>query len=105
MTMTSLSPNATDDHAEAYYDEHYNYTYEYDYDESVNSIPMAELVPVTLVYALTLILGGVGNVLVIFSVSYYRRMRTVTNSFLLSLACADLLLVLICIPVKVGLFF
>ncbi|CAG5131791.1 unnamed protein product, partial [Candidula unifasciata] len=73
--------------------------YEYDYEES-HYLPLSEALPVTLTYSLTLILGVIGNFLVIFSVAYYRRMRTTTNVFLFSLASADLLLVLICVPVK-----
>lgn len=97
--MTSLEGNVTLDPMA------YDYNYTYDYDESVNNPPLLEVVPETFVYVLTLALGILGNVLVIFSVSYYRRMRTVTNSFLLSLACADLLLVLICVPIKAVAFF
>lgn len=96
--MTSLGANISDNSS---YDDYYEYYY--DYDDSINNIPLDELVPVTLTYSLTLLLGLVGNCLVIFSISYYRRMRTVTNVFLLSLASADLLLVLICVPIKVGL--
>ncbi len=77
--------------------------YIYDYDASVNNVPLDELVPNALGYGLTLILGLVGNTLVIVSVARYRRMQNVTNIFLLSLASADLLLVLICLPVKVTL--
>ncbi|KAL8582113.1 hypothetical protein ACOMHN_004033 [Nucella lapillus] len=83
-----------------YEDYYYNYSYYYEIDDSINSIPLGELLPVTLTYLITLLLGLVGNSLVIFSISYYRRMRTVTNVFLLSLASADLLLVLICVPIK-----
>ncbi len=79
-----------------------DYYYVYDYDESVNNLPMNELLPVALVYGLTLLLGVVGNALVIFSIMRYRRMQNVTNIFLTSLSTADLLLVLICIPIKVS---
>ncbi|XP_076462050.1 somatostatin receptor type 5-like [Babylonia areolata] len=88
-----------------YHADTYSYEYYYDYNESVNNIPLEELVPVTLTYSLTLLLGLVGNCLVIFSISYYRKMRTVTNVFLLSLASADLLLVLVCVPIKAAAFF
>ena len=74
---------------------------DYDY-EIVLSPPLAELIPVSIAYGLTLILGLVGNGLVIFSVSRYQQMKSITNTFLLSLATADLLLVLICVPVKVS---
>ena len=96
--MTTPGTNISDNSS---YDDYYYY-YDYDYDDSINNIPLDELVPVTLTYSLTLLLGLVGNCLVIFSISYYRRMRTVTNVFLLSLASADLLLVLVCVPIKVG---
>lgn len=78
------------------------YDYEYDYNASLANIPLKELVPVTIVYGLTFILGLIGNVLVIVSITRYRRMQTVTNTFLTSLASADLLLVSLCIPVKVS---
>ena len=75
--------------------------YIYDYNDSVITVELEEVVPVATVYGLMLLIGLVGNTLVIFSIVRYRRMRNVTNAFLLSLASADLLVVLICIPVKV----
>ena len=83
-------------------EEDYYYYYHYDYDESISNIPLGELIPVAIVYGLTLILGVIGNALVIFSICRYRRMQTVTNIFLTSLASADLLLVLLCVPIKVS---
>lgn len=74
---------------------------EYDY-EIVHSPPTEELVPVSIAYGTTLVLGVAGNGLVIFSVSRYHQMMTITNTFLLSLASADLLLLLVCVPVKVS---
>lgn len=63
--------------------------------------PLEELIPVSIIYGVTLVFGMLGNILVIFSVTRYQQMLTVTNTFLLSLASADLLLVIICVPVKV----
>ena len=63
---------------------------------------LAELVPVSLVYGLTLLLGAVGNLLVIVSICRFRRLHSVTNVFLVSLATTDLLLICICVPVKVS---
>ena len=82
----------------------YDYNYDYDYSVSVNTIDLRELIPVVVVYSLTLILGILGNLLVIFSIVRYRRMQNVTNIFLTSLASADLLLVMLCVPIKVRFF-
>eukprot|EP00106_Octopus_bimaculoides_P006202 XP_014773644.1 PREDICTED: delta-type opioid receptor-like [Octopus bimaculoides] len=79
--------------------------YEYDYDKTVSIIPLEELVPVSIVYSITLFLGVTGNSLVIFCILRYNRMRSITNILLLSLASADLLLVVICVPIKGVAFF
>jgi len=76
--------------------------YVYDYNSVSDDIPMAEFVPVSLIYGLTLVLGTVGNSLVIICITKYRRMHSVTNIFLVSLASADLLLVCACVPIKVS---
>lgn len=91
---TGITLNSTDESGDFYY---------YDYEDSVNTLPLAEMVPVAIVYGLTLLLGVIGNALVIFSIARYRRMQTVTNTFLTSLASADLLLVMLCVPIKVRL--
>ena len=77
-------------------------TPDYEYDLTDTFPIVEELVPVSLAYGLTLLLGIIGNSLVIFSVTRYEQMMTITNTFLLSLATADLLLILVCVPVKVS---
>ncbi|XP_067679867.1 galanin receptor type 1-like [Haliotis asinina] len=79
--------------------------YDYDYDVAVTSLPLEELIPVSLAYSITLVFGLCGNFLVIFAVCRYKSLRSITNAFLTSLASADLLLVLICVPVKCAAFF
>ena len=77
------------------------YEYEYDYYDSLRTIPLDELIPVGIVYGLTFLLGIIGNSLVLFTICRHRRMRSPTNTFLVSLATADLVLVVVCIPIKV----
>ena len=57
--------------------------------------------PPVLICRLTLLLGVVGNLLILVAILGYKKMKSPTNVFLASLALADLLLCLICIPVKV----
>ncbi|KAK7866624.1 hypothetical protein R5R35_011531 [Gryllus longicercus] len=78
--------------------------YEYDLETAMGFFDWWELVPTLAVYAITMLLGVAGNALIIFTTARYRRMKSTTNVFLCSLASADLLLLLICIPVKVALF-
>ncbi|KAG8185982.1 hypothetical protein JTE90_003540 [Oedothorax gibbosus] len=73
---------------------------DYDRDESFSVYFLEELVPVALVYGVTLVVGLVGNLLIIYTVVSFRRMRTISNVFLASLATADLLVVCVCVPVK-----
>ena len=46
-----------------------------------------------------LVLGIIGNVLVVLVVAKRRKMRTVTNYFILNLACADLTVLISNIPI------
>ena len=75
--------------------------YDYDLDFAHNFYNWAELVPTLIVYGATMVVGIAGNSLIIFTICRYRRMKSTTNVFLASLASADLLLIIICIPVKV----
>ncbi|XP_054714774.1 QRFP-like peptide receptor [Uloborus diversus] len=78
---------------------------DYDRDESFSVYFLEELVPVAVIYGITLVVGLIGNLLIIYTVMSFKRMRTISNVFLASLATADLLVVLICVPVKFGQLF
>ncbi|XP_063301480.1 neuropeptide Y receptor type 2-like [Pelobates fuscus] len=49
-------------------------------------------------YALIILLGLVGNSLVIYMIIKYKKMRTVTNFFIANLAVADLMVDSLCLP-------
>ncbi|XP_022243900.1 cholecystokinin receptor-like [Limulus polyphemus] len=57
-----------------------------------------EKIRLILPYSIILLLAVVGNVLVIVTLAVNKRMRTVTNVFLLNLAISDLLLGVFCMP-------
>ena len=50
------------------------------------------------IYCLVFLLSVVGNLLVIITLIQNKRMRTVTNVFLLNLSVSDLLLAVFCMP-------
>ena len=55
-------------------------------------------VVVILLYGVIVVIGFGGNVTVCYIVATNRRMRTVTNYFIVSLACSDVLMATLCIP-------
>lgn len=52
-------------------------------------------------YVLTFIVGFVGNSLVIYLIINIKKLQSITSLFLVSLATADLLLILVCVPIKI----
>lgn len=52
-------------------------------------------------YAVIFVLALVGNILVIATLVQNKRMRTVTNVFLLNLSFSDLLLAVFCMPFNI----
>ncbi|XP_002731735.2 galanin receptor type 1-like [Saccoglossus kowalevskii] len=67
--------------------------------------PMMVWLPTVIVYAITFFVGLTGNVLVLFSIQRCRRLQNVTNTFLASLATADLILIVIVIPFQTPTYF
>lgn len=51
-----------------------------------------------LLYTLIFLLSVFGNLLIIIVLVMNKRMRTVTNSFLLSLAFSDIMMAIFCMP-------
>lgn len=96
-TMNETIPENTDA-LDVYSD--YNYTY--DYEDNLDWLPLNELIPCVTFYVIIGLLGISGNSLVITLILAFPKMRNITNLFLFSLASADLLLVLICVPIKVN---
>ncbi|ESO10327.1 hypothetical protein HELRODRAFT_120046, partial [Helobdella robusta] len=76
-----------------------------DDDDDLNETNHIETIIVSIVYGLTFLAGSVGNSLVIICILKFKKMRSVTNVFLLSLASADLLLVFACVPIKLAKWF
>ena len=61
-------------------------------------MPMYLLLLTTSLYVIIFISGTVGNILVVAAVSLERSMHTSTNLFLVNLAIADLMVILIALP-------
>ena len=58
--------------------------------------------PTSITYGVTFILGITGNALVVFALLGDKKRRNATSSFLVSLAAADLLFLMICVPYEVS---
>ncbi|XP_050728245.1 allatostatin-A receptor-like isoform X2 [Eriocheir sinensis] len=62
-------------------------------------------VPIVVTHALTFLLGVSGNSIIVFSMAKDKGTRNVTSWFLVSLAVADLLLLLLCVPLETLQYF
>ena len=82
-----------------------DYIYEYDLDESLATFNWSELGPSLFVFSVTFIVGILGNSLILVAVLRHTHVKSSpVNVFLASLASADLLLILVCLPLKVRFF-
>lgn len=60
---------------------------------------------VLVAYIFLFILGLIGNFLVIYFVMHKKRMHTTTNTLITNLALADLLVIMICVPVTASRYY
>ena len=81
-----------------------DYEYDYDINDSVLAFDWLELGPSLCVYGVTFFGGILGNILILVAVIRNTQFvkSSPVNVFLGSLATADLLLILICLPLKVS---
>lgn len=66
-----------------------------------DTMPKSQTVNIYLlicIYIIIFLLAVIGNILVIVTLVQNKRMRTVTNIFLLSLSVSDLLFAILCMP-------
>lgn len=62
------------------------------------AMPMYAQILIILMYTTVSVLSVGGNVIVCYIVLAYQRMRTVTNYFIVNLACSDIMMSVLCIP-------
>ncbi|KAK2141855.1 hypothetical protein LSH36_1031g00021 [Paralvinella palmiformis] len=79
----------------------YDYVYYFDGDIGTFQKPWSSdeaFWPTVLTYGLTFTLGILGNLLVVFALMLDRKSRNVTSYFLVSLALADVVFLVVCVP-------
>lgn len=80
-----------------------DYVYDYDIDDALYDFDWMELGPSLCVYSITFLAGILGNLLILVSVIRHTHVKSSpVNVFLASLATADLMLIVICLPLKVS---
>lgn len=92
--------------------EHFNLTIDENFDPD-EFFPLSEAEELelkiksfifTTFYVLTFLFGLIGNALVIYLILKIKKLQSITSLFLMSLAFADLLLIVICVPMKIAEF-
>lgn len=71
----------------------------------LGTIQTPSKVILSILYAVITMMSLVGNSLVIITFIFDKHMRSVTNVFILSLALADLMVTLTCVPINIGTAF
>lgn len=70
--------------------------------DAFRTIDVSSKVILVILYTIITIMSLVGNSLVIVTFVFDKHMRSVTNVFILSLAMADLMVILTCVPFNIG---
>ncbi|XP_071118624.1 QRFP-like peptide receptor [Haliotis cracherodii] len=107
-TLTNLSSVFVDDPDIPMLDPFGDYSLYYEGDiENLKKPWLQEphFIPTVSVYGIAFLLGLIGNSLVIFAMVGDRKSRSVTASFMVSLAVADLLFLLVCVPFETSRYF
>lgn len=89
--------------------EHFNFTIDESFDpDEFYGLSDAEELELkiksfffTVFFVLTFFIGFVGNTLLIYLILKVKKLQSITSLFLMSLASADLLLIMICVPMKI----
>ncbi|NP_001161573.1 kisspeptin receptor 1 [Saccoglossus kowalevskii] len=87
-----------------YVDSNASYNYSYSYSWYSYSYPDYEYklgpesVVVPAVWGIFSLLGLIGNIFIVIVVFKYSHMRTVTNYYIVNLACTDIAVLLLCVP-------
>ena len=66
--------------------------------DQLEGLPQATVILSTIFYSITLIVGLIGNSLVIIVVCYNKSLHHNTNYCLVNLSIADLVLIIVCMP-------
>jgi len=69
-----------------------HYYYDYNWFEDIITVAVPTL------FGLIVLVGFIGNLVVVLVVSLYRRARTATSLLMLNLAIADLVFIIVCVP-------
>ncbi|KAL4238670.1 hypothetical protein ACF0H5_003377 [Mactra antiquata] len=78
--------------------------WEHEMDENT-AVSIETKVLLVILYVLITLMSLTGNSLVIMTFVFDRHMRSVTNVFILSLAVADIMVTLTCVPINIGTAF
>ncbi|XP_021378857.1 cholecystokinin receptor type A-like [Mizuhopecten yessoensis] len=104
MNLTSFTTPNLNDELQRFYDSYEDMAYNrFEYPgelENLRKVWVREphFIPTITVYGLTFLMGVIGNILVIFAVLGDRKARSVTSTFMVSLAAADMLFLVVCVP-------
>ncbi|XP_045210937.1 cholecystokinin receptor type A-like [Mercenaria mercenaria] len=71
-------------------------------NDKMIAVSLESKVLLSILYGLITFMSLVGNSLVIVTFAFDKNMRSVTNVFILSLAVADLMVTLTCVPINLG---